>query len=352
MQIDNLDTPIVVIDLDRVEANITKIQSYCNKHNINLRPHIKTHKLPSMAYKQLRAGASGITCQKISEATVMAAAGIEDILLSYNIIGKNKIEPLARLAKQTKLAIAIDNELALSTIAQAAKLAKKEIKILVEFESGNNRLGVQSPRAGLELAQKISKYKYLNFDGLMTYPCGEQAAKFIKEAKELFAKENININTVSVGGTPNMYNVHKINGVTELRVGTYIYNDVNIVGSRTANLSDCALHVHATVIGRPTENRAVIDAGSKTLSSDLTKAEYGQGYGLILEYPQAIIYKLNEEHGIIDLSACNNKPSLGEIIRIIPNHVCVVTNLHDEVVTHRNGIVEVILSIWARGKTN
>ncbi len=351
MDIKDLDTPIPAIDLDRVEANIKKIQSYCDKYNINLRPHIKTHKLPSMAYKQLKAGANGITCQKISEAAVMAAAGIKDILLTYNIIGKTKIEPLANLAKQTNLSIAIDNKVALDTISQAAKLAKKEIKILVEFESGNKRLGVQTTQAALSLAQEIIKLDYLTFDGLMTYPCGEQAGKFIKEAKELFSQANIEINTVSVGGTPTMYSVHKVAGVTELRVGTYIYNDVNTIGSGAAKLNQCALHVHTTVISRPSKNRAVIDAGSKTLSSDLTNPEYGQGYGLILEYPEAVIYKLNEEHGIIDLSACNKKPKIGEVIRIVPNHVCVVSNLHDELVTHRNGIVEAVLAVWARGKT-
>ena len=348
MHINDLDSPAVVIDLDIVDNNISKIQTYCDSHDIKLRPHIKTHKLPSMAYKQLEAGASGISCQKISEAAVMAAAGIKDILLTYNIIGKAKIEPLARLAKQTDLSIAIDNEVALATIAEAAKQAQKEIKILVEFESGNQRLGVQTPLAALELAKKIDSSEYLNFDGLMTYPCGEQAGVFIKDAQELFNSENIAINTVSIGGTPNMYNVHKVQGITELRIGTYIYNDVNIVGTKTANLDDCALHVHATVVSRPTDNRAIIDAGSKTLSSDLSN--YKKGYGLILEYPEAIIYKLNEEHGLIDLSNSTAKPNIGEVIRIIPNHVCVVTNLIDEVIVHRNATVEAILPVWARGK--
>ncbi len=351
MNISDLDTPSVVIDLDRVEANIQKLQSYCDFHNIKSRPHIKTHKLPVLAYKQLEAGAVGITCQKLSEALVMAAAGIKDILITYNIIGKQKIEPLAQLAKQTKLSIAIDNEVALNTIAQAASLAKANIHLLIEFESGNERVGVQTPQEALGLAQKIQQHPFLKFEGLMTYPCGKQAATFIAAAKPLFVKAGIEINTVSAGGTPGMWTMHEVADITELRAGTYIYNDRNIVGSSTATLEECALHVHATIISHPTENRAVIDAGSKTLSSDLVRPEYGKGYGLILEYPDAIITKLNEEHGIIDLSSCTKKPVIGEVVRIIPNHVCVVTNLHDEVVVHRQGLLEGVWPVWARGKT-
>lgn len=351
MRLEDLDTPVPVVDLDRAERNIEKLQAYLDKHGIASRPHIKTHKLPALAYKQLGAGAVGITCQKISEAAVMAAAGIKDILITYNIIGKQKIEPLAQLAKQTDLSIAIDNEVALGTIANAAKLAERTLKILVEFESGNNRVGVQTPRDALALAQKIQAQDRLEFGGLMTYPCGEGAATFIAEAKKVFGAAGVDIKTVSAGGTPGMWHVHEVEGVTELRAGTYIYNDRNIVGSGAASLDDCALHVHATVVSRPTETRAVIDAGSKTLSSDLVKPEYGKGYGHVLEYPAAVIYKLNEEHGIIDLSACQTTPQIGEVVRIVPNHVCVVTNLHDDVVMHRGGVVEGIWPVWARGKT-
>ncbi len=351
MHINELDTPIPVIDLDRVEHNIHKLQNYLDKHGIKSRPHIKTHKLPFLAHQQLEAGAIGITCQKISEAAVMAAAGIKDILITYNIIGDAKVMPLAQLAKQTELSIAIDNTVALETIVKAASLAKTTIKILIEFESGNNRVGVQTPEEALALAKYIQEQDYVEFDGLMTYPCGEQAAIFITEAKTLFSKNNLEINTVSAGGTPNMWDVHTVAGVTELRAGTYIYHDRAIVGSGTATLQECALHIRTTVVSHPTDDRAVIDAGSKTLSSDLIKPEYGKGYGHILEYPEAVIYKLNEEHGIIDLTACKEKPDIGEVISIVPNHVCVVTNLHDEVVAHRNGVVEAVWPVWARGKT-
>ncbi|UCH27340.1 MAG: D-TA family PLP-dependent enzyme [Trueperaceae bacterium] len=351
MRLEDLDTPVPVIDLDRVEHNIRKLQTYCDEHGLRLRPHIKTHKLPALAYKQLAQGAVGITCQKVSEAEVMAAAGIEDILLSYNVIGKQKVEPLARLACQSRLSVALDNELALSTVAEASDLAQKSIAVLIEFESGNNRTGVQTPQEALELARKVGEHNYLAFEGLMTYPLGTLAAGFLAEAKPLFEHSGITIRTVSAGGTPNVWSAHEVEDVTELRVGTYIYHDRSIVGSGTAHFDECALHVHATVVSRPTDERAVIDAGSKTLSSDLVSPEYGQGYGHILEYPEAVITKLNEEHGIIDLSNCGAKPLLGERLRIVPNHVCVVTNLHDEVVVQRQGQVTGIWPVWARGKT-
>ncbi|MCA9836640.1 MAG: alanine racemase, partial [Trueperaceae bacterium] len=168
MQLEDLDTPVPVIDLDRVERNIEKLQTYLDAHGIKSRPHIKTHKLPALAYKQLEAGAIGITCQKLSEAAVMAAAGIKDILITYNIIGRTKVEPLAQLARQVNLSIAIDNEVALATITEATRMAEKEIKVLVEFESGNQRVGVQTPEQAMRLARKISQESFLTFDGLMT----------------------------------------------------------------------------------------------------------------------------------------------------------------------------------------
>ena len=138
---------------------------------------------------------------------------------------------------------------------------------------------------------------------------------------------------------------------TEVRVGTYIYHDRGTVGAGVASLDECALHLHATVVSRPTEDRAVIDAGSKSLSSDLVPPSAGTGYGLLLDYPDAVIERLNEEHGIIDLSRCDRKPALGERVRILPNHVCVVSNLHDEVVVSRNGQVVDTWHVAARGRT-
>ena len=247
--------------------------------------------------------------------------------------------------------VAVDNPIALGTAAEAAKQAGAEIGVVVEFDSGGKRTGVTSIEDALALAQQIVATPGLRFDGIMTYPSSAETARFVAAAKQRFHGEGIEIRVVSGGGTPNAWSQHEIEGLTELRVGTYIYHDRATVGVGAASLDECALHLHATVVSRPTETRAIIDAGSKSLSSDRVAPEVGEGYGLILEYPDAIIERLNEEHGILDLSRSARKPAIGERVRIVPNHVCVVTNLHDEVVLARGGLVVETLPVAARGRT-
>ncbi|HEX7391177.1 MAG TPA: D-TA family PLP-dependent enzyme [Acidiphilium sp.] len=351
MRTDTLETPVPVIDLDRVEANLAKMQAYCDAHGLALRPHIKTHKIPAFAHRQLELGAVGITCQKLGEAEVMAQAGIEDILISYPLIGAAKALRLANLARRATLRVAIDNPVALDTVASAALTAGQTIGVLVEFDSGASRTGVTSAEELVALARRAAETPNLRFDGLMTYPVLPGTAPFIAVAKQHLVVANLAPAIVSGGGTPNAWRAHETAGLTELRVGTYIYHDRATVGAGAASLDECALHVHATVVSRPTETRAIIDAGSKSLTSDLVAPAVGPGYGLILDYPGAIIERLNEEHGMIDLSACARKPSIGERIRIVPNHVCVVSNLHDEVIAIRGGVVVDTLKIAARGLT-
>jgi D-serine deaminase-like pyridoxal phosphate-dependent protein len=351
MRVEDLETPVPVIDLDRVERNLAKMQAYCDSHDLRLRPHIKTHKMPAFAHRQVELGANGITCQKLGEAEVMVDAGIDDILISYPLIGPAKALRLAELARRAKMSIAVDNPLALETAAQAARASGCTIGVLVEFDSGNKRTGVVSVKEALDLARDIEATEGLRFDGLMTYPSSAASAVFVAQAKQRFAEAGISIGVVSGGGTPNAWHAHEIAGLTEVRVGTYIYHDRATVGAGTAGLEECALHVHATVISRPTEDRAVIEAGTKTLTSDLVAPSVGPGYGLILGYPDAVIERLYEEHGVVDLSACRAKPALGERIRIVPNHVCVVSNLHDEVVMSRDGQVVDTWRVAARGKT-
>ena len=351
MRIDELETPAPVIDLDRVEHNLTKMQAYCDSHGLRLRPHIKTHKMPAFAHRQVALGACGITCQKLGEAEVMIDAGLDDILISYPLIGPAKALHLASLARRAKMSVALDNALALETVAQAAREAGRTIGILVEFDSGNKRTGVVSVDQALDLARRVETAEGLHFEGLMTYPSTAATATFVAAAKRRFADAGVAIAVVSGGGTPNAWHAHEVAGLTEVRVGTYIYHDRATVGAGAASLDECALHLHATVISRPTEDRAVIDAGTKSLTSDLVGPSVGSGYGLILGYPDAVIERLNEEHGMLDLARCRVRPALGERIRIVPNHVCVVSNLHDEVALSRDGRVVDTGRVAARGKT-
>jgi D-serine deaminase-like pyridoxal phosphate-dependent protein len=342
-----LETPVPVIDLDVVGRNLSRMQAYADSHGLALRPHIKTHKLPRFAQAQVQLGAVGITCQKLGEAEVMADAGLDDILISYPLIGPDKARRLAALARRATMRAAIDNPLALETVALAGQEASRPIGVLVEFDSGMKRTGVTSVQEALALIAQVKAADGLRFDGLMTYPSSAATAEFVRAVKEA----GVALPMVSGGGTPRAAHAHEIEGVTEMRVGTYIYNDRTLVELGAAGLGDCALHVHATVISRPTESRAILDCGSKTLSSDLIPRGASAGYGLLIDYPDAVIERLSEEHGMVDLSGCAVKPALGERVRILPNHVCVVTNLHNEVVVSRNGLVEDIWPVAARGLT-
>jgi D-serine deaminase-like pyridoxal phosphate-dependent protein len=174
--------------------------------------------------------------------------------------------------------------------------------------------------------------------------------QWVGEARALFEAAGLGLEVVSAGGTPRIWQAHEIDGLTEYRAGTYVYNDRRSVAMGSAGLEECALHVHVTVISMPTPDRCVIDAGSKALTSDTMPTSMGTGHGLTLEYPDAIVAELSEEHGVVDLRACKVRPSIGERLRVLPNHVCPVSNLVDEVVLHRRGVVEAQVPVAARGK--
>jgi D-serine deaminase-like pyridoxal phosphate-dependent protein len=346
MHIQELDTPVTIVDLNKLETNINKLQQYLDRHGIANRPHIKTHKIPEIAHMQIRAGAVGITCQKLGEAEVMAQAGIGDIMLTYNIMGKPKLERLTHLARRIKLSVAVDSEYTVKGLSDACANAGVGIAILVEFESGKERCGVQTPEEAASLARFILKQPGLHFGGLMTYPSGDRTDPFAKETKAILAKDGIAVERVSGGGTPGMWQAHTFKEVTEHRAGTYVYGDRKIVAYGAMTLEEVAMHVITTVVSRPTLNRGILDGGSKTFSSDVLGLE---GYGYILEYPEATIYAQSEEHGHVDFSNCPSKPKIGERVTVIPNHTCVVSNLFNQVVGVRNDEVEVIWPVSARG---
>ena len=344
MRIDELETPVPVVDIDRLEANISRLQSYLDEHGIANRPHIKTHKIPVIAQMQMDAGAVGITCQKISEAEVMADAGFSDIFIPYNIVGESKLNRLMSLAKRITVSVTADSAYVIRGLSDAAQKAELTLTVLIECDTGAHRCGVQTPQEAAALARLISQLSNLHFGGLMTYPTSEQTDEFVRETRRLLVDDGLQIERVSGGGTPTMWQVHK--EVTEHRAGIYVYGDRLTLRSGAVTLDTCALKVHTTVVSRPTPDRGILDAGSKSLSSDLHGLD---GYGYICEYPDAKIYALSEEHGHVDFSACEHKPEIGERLTIIPNHCCTVTSMFDEVVGARSGKVEVIWQVTARG---
>lgn len=347
MRIDQLESPAAIVDLDRLSANISRLQLYLDKHGIANRPHIKTHKIPEIAHMQVDAGAVGITCQKLGEAEVMAQAGIKDIFLPYNLLGGAKLERLMHLARRVRISVTGDSEVTVRGYAEAAKAAGLILPVLVEFDTGLGRCGVQTPQEAADLARLIAASSHLHFGGLMTYPSNEQTDGFVAETRRLLAVDGVPVEIVSGGGSPVMWHAHAHKEVTEHRAGTYVYGDRSMINSGVMSQDEVAFHVIATVVSRPTGQRAVLDAGSKTLSSD--GARGATGYGLILEYPDAQIEKFSEEHGWVDLSACDRKPQIGERVTLIVNHCCVVNNLFNEIVGHRQGTVEVVWPVAARG---
>ncbi len=346
MRVDELETPVPVVDIDRLEANISRLQSYLDKHGIANRPHIKTHKIPQIAQMQMDAGAVGITCQKVSEAEVMAEAGFTDIFIPYNIIGEKKLTRLMALAKRVAVSVTADSAFVIRGLSDAAQRAGLTMTVLIECDTGLHRCGVQSPQEAAELARLINQLPNLHFGGLMTYPTSDETDHFVRETRALLADDGLQIERVSGGGTPAMWQVDTHPEVTEHRAGIYVYGDRLTLRSGAVTLDTCALKVHATVVSRPTPERGILDTGSKSLSSDLHSLD---GYGYICEYPAAKIYALSEEHGHVDFSACEGKPEIGERVTIIPNHCCTVTSLFDEVVGVRGDQVEVIWQVAARG---
>lgn len=351
MHIDEIDTPAVLIDMERVEANLKRAQDYADAHRLPLRPHVKTHKLVQMAQRQMALGAVGITCQKIGEADAMADGGLSDIFLPYNILGLAKLDRLTKLKARVALSVTADSA---ETVAGYAAhfTAENPLKVLIECDTGARRCGVQTPDEAVALAQSIDAAPGLIFGGLMTYPPQGRRAEvnlWLRAAKAALEDAGLPPPVISSGGTPDLMHAAEENVITEFRPGTYIYSDRMQVASGHGTLEDCALTVKTTVVSRPTEDRAVLDAGSKALAADPVPAPES-GHGHIVSYPQASITALSEEHAVVDLSACADRPAIGEAVLVIPNHACVVSNLFDRVHLIRGDHVQEIAEITSRGK--
>lgn len=362
MRISELDTPALVVDLDVMEKNLTRMAEYCRRHNLRLRPHTKTHKIPELARKQIESGASGITVAKLSEAEVMIDAGLDDLLIAYPIVGPTKTARLAKLAERAKIAVSLDSADAARGISAAVSERGTNVDILVELDVGFGRCGLGHEADALKLAQTVSSLPGLNFAGLMFFPghfgvepeqravLRAQVNEQLDRCVETFAQAGLPIAVVSGGSTPSRYESDLFHGVNEVRPGTYIFNDRNTVGVSAAALDECALSVLVTVVSTSVSGHAVVDGGSKTFSSDRYQAEHERGFGLIKEDPAAEIERFSEEHGHINVSRSDRKYRVGERLNVIPNHVCSTVNLHDEIYGVRGEQVETVWQVAARGK--
>ncbi|SMX31064.1 D-TA family PLP-dependent enzyme [Actibacterium lipolyticum] len=343
------DTPAVLIDLDIAEANIDRFQAHCDQHMLKLRPHIKTHKLPMLAKRQIAAGAIGITCQKISEAEAMIAdGGVEDVLITFNIIGDEKLRRLRALADKVRLSVVADNTATIDGLSSAFADADRPLTVLVECDTGAARCGVMTPQAAAELAAYIAEKPGLSFGGLMTYPpTGKAPAvqKWLTDAKTRIEALGLDVPVISSGGSPDMWQAQDVPVATEYRIGTYVYNDRSLQSRGVCTWDDCALSVLVTIVSVPDNTRAVVDAGSKVLTSDLLGLD---GHGHVLGRPDIKVASLSEEHGVLTAPAINLK--VGDRLRIVPNHACVVSNMMDHVQLIRGGSALGPQLVAARGK--
>ena len=359
--ITDIPTPFIAIDVDKMEKNIDRLADYARAHSIEQRPHIKTHKLPQLAEKQIAAGAAGITVAKVGELEVMVRAGLPNILLAYPVVTPYQRRRAAELARETDLTVALDHIEVAAGLSDAANSAGSTVKILVEQDVGARRVGVQSSEAAQLLGQQIDRMPALELAGVAFYvghiwvPPAEQVPmlqaiqNLLADTRQRFSKSGLCCDVISGGSTPTAYQSHFVDSCTEIRSGNYIFYDMNSAAAGICKVEDCALRIYASVVSTAVPGQIVVDAGSKTLTSDLLVTNKAGGYGYLPHAPQARITKLSEEHGQIDISGCDQQFKIAQRIAIIPNHACVAMNMQNQVhLVRRNEVLET-LPVAARG---
>ena len=363
MTILDLDTPSLLVDLDRMEANLDRAASYAEKKGLNLRPHTKTHKSPLIGGMQLDRGATGLTVAKVGEAEVMATAAAPNLLVAYPVWGEAKWARLVDIVKTVPITVALDNLESAAGLQRHARRAGVELGILVEADLGMRRCGLPPGEDLLDLAKTIARMPPLRLEGVMFYPGhvnlaapgGEQAlaelAADLGTVLDGFAAGGLPTGVVSGGSTPTLFHSHRIPGLTEIRPGTYVFNDCTQVAMGACGWIDCAASVLTTVVSTPRPNAAVIDGGSKTFTSDPLRASDEATFGRVLELPGSRFHKMNEEHGMIDTGKYDGPPvRIGQRLRIVPNHVCVTVNMHETAHGIRDDVVEQSWAVEGRGK--
>ena len=362
MHVSEIDTPALVVDLDRFERNLRRVADYAREHGLRLRPHTKTHKSVFVAGLQQKLGAAGLTVAKVSEAEAMLAAEPTDLLLAYPIVGHAKLERLMAVARRTRVTVALDSAIAVDQLAGAARGAGVDVGVLAEVDAGLGRVGVTPGAPLLELARCILRQPHLTFEGIAFYPGhikeidepGRRALGRLSELLESiladFRAAGIEVRIVSGGSTPTLFHSHEIAGLTEIRPGTYVFNDVNTVLSGACALEDCAASILATVVSTARPGQAILDGGSKTFSSDRTADASAVTFGHVVEAPGARFHKMNEEHGFVDVTHAGREFAIGDRVHVIPNHICVAVNLHERVYGVRGDTVERVWVVDGRGK--
>jgi D-serine deaminase-like pyridoxal phosphate-dependent protein len=311
---------------------------------------------------QIEFGAQGLTTAKVGEAEVMAAAA-DDLLVAYPAFDPHRRERIARLARERTIRVAVDSPEAVDALAHAARALDAIVGLLVDVDVGLHRTGIDAPDDALTLAQRIDRTSGVRLDGIMIYPGHiwapptEQAPQLALVADKLanvldtWSRSGLAAAVVSGGSTPTMRQSHLIPQITEIRPGTYVFNDTNTVRGRYCDVDDCAARIICTVVSSAVRGQVVVDAGSKMLTSDRCTPVPDSGHGFVVEYPEAKVVRLSEEHAQIDVTACPSPPQIGRRLTVIPNHICPCINLHDQVWWLEDGVPQP-LPIEARGKVS
>lgn len=362
MKLEELDTPAMLVDLDKMEQNIKSWQAEIGSHNVKLRPHVKTHKVPDIAKLQLEAGASGITVAKVAEAEVFAAQGIKDIFIAFPIIGAAKWKRVAALARDCQLIVGVDSEIGARGLNGSAREADLILKIRVEIDGGLNRSGV-APGDALELCRIIQSLPNLELDGIFGFrsiffaaasgrtpeEIGLEEGKFFVDIAEQLCSSGIPIRNVSIGSTPTAKFAARVAGVTEVRPGTYIFGDYMMAQLGAVEYENVALSILCTVISRSRSGTVTIDGGSKTFCGDVIPSKLNlKGYAKAVNV-DAYLESMSEEHGVVKLAE-GVKLEVGDRLVFYPIHACTTVNLSEELIGIRNAQVEKVWQVLARGK--
>ena len=358
----DLDTPALLIDLDVLEHNIAEMAEVAREAGVKLRPHTKTHKCPEIARMQVEWGAAGITVAKVGEAEIMAEAGLDDVLVAYPIWGEDKLRRLREVMERARVRVSLDSVEVAEGLGRLGR-SGRPVEVLVEVDTGLGRLGRPPGEPTAALVREVARVEGVDVVGLLTHAghayratsyeelgwIAEREGTDLVSTAELCERTGIPIREISVGSTPTARVVAGVPGVTELRPGTYVFNDVQQMRLGVASEATCAARVLATVVARPSEDRFVIDAGTKCLTSDGGDGPPFPGRGVIAGRPDLRLDFVNEEHGVgyrTDAGAL----AIGDRIEVIPLHICSCVNMFDVAYGIRDGKVVTELSIAGRGK--
>lgn len=359
--IEQLETPCALVDLDRLSHNLDRMSAYCVLHGLALRPHVKTHKSPRIAAEQMRLGAVGLTCATPRELEVMSET-CSDLLLAHPPVGAAKLRRVLSLDRAVRLTVAIDALDAVEPMAEAADATGRDVGVYVEIDVGMRRVGVATPDEAIAIARRVRQLQPLHYRGITFYPGHVRQHRLRQDEalarlrddlaawRDALGAADLAPEVVSGGSTPAAWRMHEVTGVTEVRPGTYVYNDRATVEVGACGWEDCALTVLATVISTAVPGQAVVDAGSKALGREPLPAGDDAGYGCLLDLPDVRVIRMSEEHGILSLRDTDWRPRVGDVVRIVPNHVCIVVHLNDVIHGVRGELVEASWPVSARGR--